>query len=238
MSMSGFPPLILDYWRKAFDGTRIVALGDFALSVVPTLSRKRPVMILEGLGGFTKAAITPELAALIGSEATATTAASLRERLTDEGVIFHDPDFLFYLPVGETSQTDDEKCVQQLTEDDRAKFGTFHSSASDEDREDAYVEFDHWAVFGCFDGDHLVSAASAIRWNDGPVADLGVLTLPDARGKGYARATVQAINRFSRRQGYEPQYRCQLDNHASVALAKACGLSLFGKWTVGTGEPS
>jgi hypothetical protein len=31
---------------------------------------------------------------------------------------------------------------------------------------------------------------------------------------------------------FEPQYRCQLDNHASVALAKACGLTLFGKWVV------
>ncbi|WP_201723527.1 MULTISPECIES: hypothetical protein [unclassified Ensifer] len=27
-----------------------------------------------------------------------------------------------------------------------------------------------------------------------------------------------------------PQYRCQLDNHASAALAKAAGLTLFGEW--------
>jgi len=71
-------------------------------------------------------------------------------------------------------------------------------------------------------------------WSDSPIADLGVLTLPDARGKGMARAVVQAINTVSRQQGYEPQYRCQLDNHASVALAKSCGLMLFGQWTVAT----
>jgi predicted GNAT family acetyltransferase len=87
-------------------------------------------------------------------------------------------------------------------------------------------------VFGCFDGDRLISAASAYPWESSRIADLGVLTLPDVRGKGYARAVVQAINWHSRHQGYEPQYRCQLDNHASVSLAKACGLTLFGEWVV------
>lgn len=232
--MSDFPPLALEYWREAFDGTRIAASGDFALSVVPTLDRKRPVMILERSDGGTHAAIRPELADAIGSDVGATTALIWREQLANEGVVFHDPDFLFYLPADATQETGDARSARRLTEDDHAAFGIFHSSASEEDREEAFVELDHWAVFGCFDDDRLVSAASAILWNDSPVADLGVLTLTDARGKGHARAAVEAINRHSRQQGYEPQYRCQLDNHASVALAKACGLALFGKWIVGT----
>jgi hypothetical protein len=33
-------------------------------------------------------------------------------------------------------------------------------------------------------------------------------------------------------KGYEPQYRCQLDNHASLAVAKAAGLTHFGTWEV------
>jgi predicted GNAT family acetyltransferase len=87
-------------------------------------------------------------------------------------------------------------------------------------------------VFGCFDGDRLVSAASACLWENAPVADLGVLTLPDVRGRGFARTVVLTISDFARREGYEPQYRCQLDNLTSVALAKSCGFALFGKWIV------
>lgn len=238
MCMSNFSPIILNYWRTAFDGTRVAAFGNFTLSAVATLDRKRPVMILEGVNDRTEAAIRPELADAIGGEVCPITAAALREQLANKGVVFHDPDFLFYLPADATPETGDARSARRLTEDDHAAFGIFHSSASEEDREDAFVELDHWAVFGCFDGDRLVSAASAIPWNDSPVADLGVLTLTDARGKGYARAAVQAINRYSRQHGYEPQYRCQLDNHASVALAKACGLALFGKWIVGTNGPN
>ncbi len=231
--MTDFPRAILDYWHDAFDGRRVDAEGDFKLTVVPTLNRKRPAMILEGQDGLTRAALTPELAEVIGIDAAGVmTVANLSERLTGVGVVFHDPDFLFYLSGDTSLAADPSKAPRQLTEGDRESFDAFQAEASEQDLEDAFVELDHWASFGCFDGDRLVSAASTYPWENSRIADLGVLTLPDVRGKGYARAVVQAINRYSRQQSYEPQYRCQLDNHASVALAKACGLTLFGKWIV------
>ncbi len=234
--MTDYPRPVLNYWRGAFEGTVADTQGDFTLSVVPTLSRKRPAMMLEGADGSIQAAITPELAAAIDLGANLASAASLRERLANEGIAFHDPDYLFYLPADAAAEAGHSTPARQLTEDDRAAFDAFHAAASEQDREDSYVELDQWAVFGCFDGDRLVSAASAILWNDSLMADLGVLTLPDARGKGYARAAVQSLNGFARQQGYEPQYRCQMDNQASVALAKACGLTLFGKWVVAAAE--
>ncbi|OAN64806.1 GNAT family N-acetyltransferase [Sphingomonas sp. TDK1] len=234
--MSDFPRPILDYWRSAFEGTLAETHGNFILSVVPTLDRKRPAMMLLGMDGSVQAAITPELASAIDLKARMASVAALRERLENEGITFHDPDFLFYLPANAGPEAGSLASARQLTEEDRAAFDTFYAAASKHDREDAYVELDHWAVFGCFEGERLVTAASAILWKDSPMADLGVLTLPDARGKGHARAAVQSINGFARQQGYEPQYRCQMDNHASVALAKACGLVLFGKWIVAAGE--
>ena len=33
-------------------------------------------------------------------------------------------------------------------------------------------------------------------------------------------------------RGYEPQYRCQLDNLASVALARGAGFRRFGEWEI------
>ncbi|MBB5712564.1 GNAT family N-acetyltransferase [Sphingomonas xinjiangensis] len=234
--MSDFPRAILNYWHEAFDGPIVGTKGDFALTVVPTLNRKRPAMILEGQDGSVRAALTPELTEAIGAfSAGEITVAGLRERLAGAGIVLHSPDFLFYFPDDTMPAADRSRAPRQLTEGDRESFNAFQAEASEQDLEDAYVELDHWAAFGYFDGDRLVSAASAYPWENSQIADIGVLTLPDVRGKGYARAVVQAIIRFSKRQGYEPQYRCQLDNHASVALAKACGLTLFGRWTVASG---
>ncbi|MEK1869262.1 MAG: GNAT family N-acetyltransferase, partial [Ensifer adhaerens] len=67
-------------------------------------------------------------------------------------------------------------------------------------------------------------------WQERQIADLGVLTLVSDRGKGHARKVVRAISRAALEKGYQPQYRCQLDNHASVALAGAVGVTLFGQW--------
>ncbi|MDE9448355.1 GNAT family N-acetyltransferase, partial [Xenorhabdus bovienii] len=72
--------------------------------------------------------------------------------------------------------------------------------------------------------------ASMYPWDNAKIADLGVLTLASFRCKGHARKVVRTISKFAHSQGYEPQYRCQLDNAASSALAKATGLTLFGKW--------
>lgn len=233
--MTDFPRFIVDYWHEAFDGGSVIANGELSLTVSSTLNRKRPAMILEYPGGSISATLTHELAGQIGvNTAEDVTVVGLQERLTKAGIVLHEPDFLFYLPddAPEVPITDQARAPRQLTETDREVFAAFQAEVSEQDLEAAYVELDHWAVFGCFDGGRLVSAASTYPWENSRIADLGVLTLPDVRGMGYARAVVQAINQFSRRQGYESQYRCQLDNHASVALAKACGLMLFGKWVV------
>nr|WP_277925856.1 GNAT family N-acetyltransferase [Sphingomonas sp. JXJ CY 53] len=122
--------------------------------------------------------------------------------------------------------------VRRVTEADRDAFDRFYRSASPQDRDDAWVEFDHAAVFGSFDGDRLVCAASMVPWPESPLADLGVLTLPDARGRGHARAVIAAIADHAVTAGYEPQYRCQTDNRASVALARSAGFGSLGQWEV------
>ena len=40
-------------------------------------------------------------------------------------------------------------------ERDRAAFAVFQASASEPDLDGAYVELDHWAVYGAFDHDRL-----------------------------------------------------------------------------------
>ncbi len=226
--MTNYPKPVLDYWHEAFAG-----YSSSTWVVSEKLNPKRPAMMLEGMDGSVRTVLRPELIERIGPLAAgATSTADIQDQLARGGVSLHDPDYLFYLPVDTSIVPDRSVAARLLTIEDRDTFEAFQADASEQDRDDAFVEIDHWAVFGCFDGNRLVSAASAYPWENAPVADLGVLTLPDVRGKGFARAVVLTISDFSRQEGYEPQYRCQLDNPASVARAKSCGFALFGKWIV------
>jgi predicted GNAT family acetyltransferase len=149
-------------------------------------------------------------------------------RLHSADYVYHFTEANTHALLQEVPHTD----VRQLSLADEAVFTDFQSLASEQDLDDAYVELDHWAVFGSFEHGRLVSAASMYPWSGAKIADLGVLTLPTHRGMGHARGVVRAISRFALEQGYEPQYRCQTDNAASVSLAKSAGLALFGTWEV------
>ncbi len=236
--MTDVPKPVLDYWCHSFASDQALVRGTLSYAISARLNPRRPAMMLTTADGSVRAVVRPEIAERAGIAAAENlSAAALKVRLEQGGVVLHDPDYLFYLSVDERGAPDHGPQARKLSEADRIAFDLFYHAASEQDRDDAWVELDHWAVFGCFDGDRLVSAASMNLWDDSPIADLGVLTLPDARGKGFARAVVEAINRFSRARGYEPQYRCQLDNQASVALAGSCGLTLFGQWIVAV-EPA
>ena len=160
---------------------------------------------------------------------------TFRQKSNEAGVIFHDAEYIFYFKESDKTvllQENSEDGLRQLTEQDDAVFSEFQSSASKQDLDEAYVELDHWAVFGSFEQNRLVSAASVYPWGKAQIADIGILTLSPFRGKGHARKVVRSISKYVYGQGYEPQYRCSLDNHASASLAKASGFTLYGKWEV------
>ncbi|MGE8205877.1 GNAT family N-acetyltransferase [Heyndrickxia sp. NPDC080065] len=235
--MSLFPQTITDFWRGQFlNGDVLYSDEVFTVAINPNLSEDSRVMVLETSDGRVMAVLTPAMADKIGlHQGQDLSERTFRQKLNEAGVTLHGADYLFYF-----SETDKKVLLQenldgglrQLTEEDDTVFSEFQSSASEQDLDDAYVELDHWAVFGSFDQDRLVSAASMYPWENSQIADLGVLTLAPFRGKGHARKVVRAICKYACNQGYEPQYRCQLDNQASALLAKAAGLTLFGKWDV------
>lgn len=81
--------------------------------------------------------------------------------------------------------------------------------------------------------DTLVAVGSSYPFDGGAaLADMGVVTHPERRGKGHARSVVYALSRGALAVGYEPQYRCQTDNTASVKLAQGSGFVSIGTWDV------
>ncbi|MDE9562947.1 GNAT family N-acetyltransferase [Xenorhabdus bovienii] len=232
-----FSQTITDFWQTPFlNGDVLYSDGAFTVTVNPDLNEDRRVTVLETSDGRVMAVLTPALADKAGLYQQQELSESIfRQKLSEADVTLHGADYIFYFSEADKNvllQETPAGVLRQLTEQDEAIFSEFESSASEQDLDDAYVELDHWAVFGSFEQHRLVSAASMYPWENAQIADLGVLTLVPFRGKGHASKVVRSISQYACHQGYEPQYRCQLDNYASTSLAKAAGLTLFGKWEV------
>ncbi len=238
MSESAFPrPIfadyVYDYWLPGNDRSQP---GTYRVIVDAELPSARSVMLLHpcGSGGFLS--LLPDIAQRAGLESDSEIATdTLVEALQRAGVALNGADYLFYLPKGEQKLLQSENLpttVRQLTSGDTAAFETFVSAAPKDDLDEAFVELDHWLVFGCFVEDRLVSTASMYPWGGTLFADLGVITLPQFRGRGFGRQTVRAIAAQALERDFEPQYRCQPDNVASIQLAQASGFSLFATWDV------
>ncbi|RBP68128.1 L-amino acid N-acyltransferase YncA [Brevibacterium sanguinis] len=123
--------------------------------------------------------------------------------------------------------------IRPLTAEDAEAFAAFQSANSADDLDEAFVELDHWEVVGAFaDDGELVAVATAYPWRAHPVADIGVLTSPDHRGRKLGSAVVSDLSRRVLERGFSPQYRCERGNDASRATAASAGFVHFATLSV------
>ena len=161
-------------------------------------------------------------------------------RLEELGERFHDWEYVFYLPLQvreSLAATSAGDGIRALTADDAEAFAAFHAACSEPDREEAFVELDHWLVAGFVAPDGRIGCvASVYPWDGSRLADVGILTAPEFRGRGLGAQVVAHASRLTLAAGYEPQYRCQLSNAASRATGERAGFELFTRWRAVTGE--
>jgi len=230
--------VVREYWKQLFHtGERLPSDAGLTVVVNPDLDAQRRVMIMEDSGVEVHVVLSPDVAAAAGFCADASRTLSqvaLRDALQVADIRLHAPDLLYYAPAQAPTPGLPKANVQlrQIGTDDARAFNEFSARASEQDKEAAFVELDHWAVFGAFDGSELLAAASMYPWGGAAIADMGVLTLPQARGAGLGRALIGAMAAHAHACGYQLQYRCQHDNHASIALARSSGLLCYGRWEV------
>src|SRR3954449_2537397 len=228
--------MVTDYWFPTDATCRAVEVGSYQIVVDDSLPEDRSLMLLEPVGksGILSAtSATIERLGLTGQ--TRIESRALARVLAAAHMKLNGADYLFYLPVEEQAVARSERATsvtRRLHEADADAFAVLSAEAPQEDLDQSFVELDHWLTFGTFVDRSLACVASMYPWRGSHLADLGVLTLPAYRGRGLAKATVRALSAAALDQGYEPQYRCQLDNAPSVALARSAGFERFGTWDV------
>lgn len=242
-----FSRAVIDHWMPGAAATAAAAGSPDETVVVidPALSDSRGLSVLTLPDARAILTLTPHWAHTLGvAVGDILDTSRIDDRLRVAGVPLNDPDALHYLPSGTTrsgttrsgtapsAASDDRRSTRRLTGEDADAFAGFAAAAPADDLDEAFVELDHWLAYGTFVDGELVAAASAYPWAGSLLADIGVITLPASRGRGLGRDTVRAISAAARALGHEPQYRCQLDNAASVALAEAAGFVHFGQWRV------
>lgn len=220
-------------WQASyFPDAPFAKSGSLVLCTNPALDKDESLVLLTLRDNVTRVCLTPELAlSLRIEEQNISDVQTLKDWLATKNVRLHSPDLVYF---GDSLlsglQQNPDICIRRLDDKDAAAFSAFCDEIDEDELDNAYVELDHWAVYGLFVREHLVCAASLYPWEDSKLLDLGVVTHPGVRSQGLARALVAEIDTQMRQQGYVLQYRTQADNSASIRLAESLGLRFYGVW--------
>lgn len=231
--MTAFSSVVHETWIRPFTNTRpVYESATFRLAIDSAAETEMRVQILTR-GTHTTALVSPTIA-MLPAVREARSEDDLRAALARAGEEMNGADHIFFLPEAKKAELRKFAApvtLRRLDEADRAAFAEFEAAAPKDDLDEAYVELDHWAVFGRFVGNKLVAVGSTYPFKgDSLLADLGVVTLPEHRGQGLARSIVYALCKHALAEGMEPQYRCQLDNLSSFFLAGRAGFVELGRW--------
>lgn len=134
-------------------------------------------------------------------------------------------DFLTYLDPGAPRPAPDG-AVRRLEPGDAPALAELAAACSPRERALAQVAISDPVGVGVFEGRRLLGVATLL-FQGAEIADVGVLTRPDARGRGVARRAGTLLAWLGQRRGRTMQYSTQEDNPASLRVAAALGYRLW-----------
>lgn len=117
-----------------------------------------------------------------------------------------------------------EGVCRKLTNNDHYRFSEFHKACPTLDKKNGSVSLSDPIVYGCFVDEKLVSVASLWNWGD-KLSDIGVLTHPDYRNKGYGYNVCQMLLKETDKLFI---WRCDAENLDSYKLALKLGFEEAG----------
>ena len=132
--------------------------------------------------------------------------------------------WMFDLPLFKTV-----KNIRLLQLSDETALEVLKQSVTSRERELGDIDIRHPVVMGYFSDNKLLSVGSLIVENN--IADIGILTHSEARGKGIGKSIVLALIVEGLKMNLLVQYTSMQKNIASVALANSLGFERFATET-------
>jgi RimJ/RimL family protein N-acetyltransferase len=115
--------------------------------------------------------------------------------------------------------------LRQLTTEDQPAFDAFLAQCSEEDKDEGDVSIEHMIAFGIFDGERIAAAGSVFIWRG--FIDIGILTDPAYRKKGFGKALVSACTEYYLSGDKVVGYRHDSKNVGSRGIAQALNFTPY-----------
>jgi len=223
--MQDFEEIIINNWANRFQ-CAASTLGQSGTSLLPDEKyANQHMIILWHIGKHTFALFDPSYTEWL-QEITirlpinkSLSGDTIRQVLGVNSIASHDMGLIHYLspPDLPNLAAPHSFNVRALTPSDQGYLSILHSNCTPEEVDDGYVEIDHEVVFGGFQNDELVSAASGYRMAG--FMDIGVLTHPKFRKLGLGKVVVGALCTCAIGHNLIAQYRYDSQNAGSRAIA-------------------
>jgi GNAT superfamily N-acetyltransferase len=216
-----------------FEGKPFLKRRDIEIYINDSLNKDEDLTVITYSNRLTRVSLTSEMSTTIGlnEQSKIYNLASFRSFLIKNRIQLHTPDKVYFLSKKRQNVSlNPNLTIRTLTDRDREIFSRFANKIDPEELDNAYVELDHWAVYGLFIADILIASCSLYPWRETINADIGVVTLQNYRGNGFAKLLVSYAYEQISKKGYILQYRTQKDNLPSIKLAESLELSFFGEW--------
>ncbi|GGR41854.1 GNAT family N-acetyltransferase [Deinococcus ruber] len=211
----GFDATALDH--PGFSLVTLEGLASPPRLVVLRTDRAAVVFVPPFLASRLRASLAP-------FEGQVVTASDVQAALGDVPTTPGNADFILYHDDTRSPAQDDPR-IRRLQQEDASSLDDLNAAVSDLERDLGNVSMEHDVVLGYFEAGRLLGAASLIIEDD--VADVGVLTHPEARGRSVGRALVGALAAEGTRHGWLVQYTTMERNVGSVKIAQATGFVPF-----------
>lgn len=154
--MNNFSKQVTDFWNEEMNGDLWYEDDSFTLMINEDLEEDGQIMLLESADKQrVNAVITSAIMKRIGLMVNDSLSESVfLQLLKDAGISLHGADYIYYYQEENKKkllETASIETIRLLNASDAEAFEYFVSLASEQDLDDAYVELDHWVVFGSFE---------------------------------------------------------------------------------------
>ena len=132
------------------------------------------------------------------------------------------PAFQGYIDRASFLEASSLEVVELVTSNQLSLLYDLRKSCSETEWEHSSIEINRQPILARISDERIVAAGSW-RVEESGFLSVGILSHPDYRGKGHAKAVVSALTRKGLEDGFTMHYQTLMSNGSSVAIAKSLG---------------